>query len=143
MDKGKTKETDIRIKNISLGNLKVWKNRTPEEKSSHMSKCLDKVAVFPNIPERKLFNIINNIYPNQFKLNVGSKVRIDGLKPDIIHTHKKIIVEMFGDYWHRNDNHKNRINKFNSLGWKCLVIWEKELKNEKVVINKIKEFYNG
>lgn len=39
---------------------------------------------------------------------------------------KKKVVEIFGDYWHRNDNPNDRISLFQDIGWGCLVVWEHE-----------------
>ncbi len=37
------------------------------------------------------------------------------------------LIELYGDYWHRNDNPQDRIDLFKAEGYDCLVIWEREL----------------
>ena len=54
------------------------------------------------------------------------------------------VIEVFGDYWHRNDNPRELINLYNQAGVDCLVIWENEIKNQpQIVIEKINNFINS
>ena len=46
---------------------------------------------------------------------------------------KKLLIELYGDYWHKGQDPQDRINLFKRYGWDTLVIWEHELKN----INKV------
>lgn len=56
--------------------------------------------------------------------------------------------QLYGDYWHSESKTKGkwrktelgRIMAFNSLGFRCLVIWECELKDEQAVVAKVKQF---
>ena len=47
--------------------------------------------------------------------------------PDFIHRSGRLAVEIFGDYWHRNDNPETLIAKYAEIGWDCLVVWEHEV----------------
>jgi len=49
-----------------------------------------------------------------------------------------MLIELFGDYWHRDQDPQKRIDHFARYGYKCLVIWEKELDNPNQVIEKVK-----
>lgn len=49
--------------------------------------------------------------------------------PDFILPGMKIAVEVFGDYWHRNDNPNDLIELYKQIGWQCIVIWEKDVNN--------------
>ena len=55
---------------------------------------------------------------------------------------KKYAVEVFGDYWHRNDNVEDLITKYNEVGWECLVIWEKDVNrlNSEDLFSLVSEF---
>jgi G:T-mismatch repair DNA endonuclease (very short patch repair protein) len=63
---------------------------------------------------------------------------------------QKKIIELFGDYWHGKERtgknkkgvEKERINCFAKYGYQTLIIWEHELKDINIVINKIVEFNN-
>lgn len=56
----------------------------------------------------------------------------------------KIAIEVFGDYWHRNDNPNDIIEKYNEIGWRCIIIWEKEINelDDYDLFDKIDRFIN-
>ena len=90
--------------------------------------------VYPNKAEIKLFKILK---PFNFKYVGDGKFWIENRNPDFIHRTKKLIVELFGDYWHKNTQQKDkqRIKLYSKHGYSTLIIWEHELKNA----NKIKQ----
>ena len=58
---------------------------------------------------------------------------------------KKLIIEVFGDYWHRQNvkpYHVNegRVDVYAKYGYKTLIIWERETKNVEELKQKILEF---
>ena len=60
----------------------------------------------------------------KFWISVDEK----NLNPDFkVHGQKKV-VEVFGDYWHKGENPQDRIDLYNQVGFKCLVFWGHELK---------------
>jgi G:T-mismatch repair DNA endonuclease (very short patch repair protein) len=69
---------------------------------------------------------------------------VGGRCPDFMNKNgKKKVIELFGDFWHKNDNPDERIAHFRHFGFDCLVVWEHELKNEEGLRQKILEFNNG
>jgi very-short-patch-repair endonuclease len=92
--------------------------------------------------EKKLLDILK-FFDSQFEY-VGDWSKFVGNKnPDFIHEEKKLIVEMFGDYWHRNDTQEmiqKRLNIFKNNGYDTLIIWENELKDIDNLENKIDNF---
>jgi len=124
---------------------KISKSNKGKPKSeSHIKNWLKANKIKPNNAERSLNNILQSILPNEYKLNVSGDVTIiAGKIPDFINVNgQKKLIEVFGDYWHQNDNPQDRIDFFKQYGWDCLVIWEHELKNIEEVINKILNFHN-
>jgi len=96
-----------------------------------------------NKKEQLLFDILNELFPNCFEYVGDWSLFIKNKNPDFIDKTNKIIVEMYGNYWHRNDTKKqikNRISLFKSEGYKTLIIWEKELDNKETCKEKIKAF---
>ncbi|GAI66057.1 unnamed protein product, partial [marine sediment metagenome] len=76
-------------------------------------------------------------------------VTLGGQTPDFVNIDgRKDLIEVFGDYYHSPEVLKARwqgselgkIMIYNSLGWKCLIIWASELTDEQAVISKIKRF---
>ena len=121
-------------KNSVYHTTRYWENRAKGENQK------------PNKPETLLIELFKKL-----KLSyeyVGDyKVWIDGKNPDFINKDKKKIIEFFG--WRHteeatgilNEDHEQiRINHFNKNGYKCLVIWENELKNISDIIQRILEF---
>ena len=83
----------------------------------------------------------NNVHPNQLELAVAAQLKplgfrfvgdgqliITGKCPDFWDGGTRLI-ELYGDYWHRNDNPQDRIDLFKAVGYDCLVIWESEWNN--------------
>ena len=73
----------------------------------------------------------------------NGRVILGGKNPDFINVNgKKLIIELFGKYWHTGENPKDREKIFVPFGYRTLVIWYSELRNEERVKNKIREFMN-
>lgn len=57
----------------------------------------------------------------------------------------KIAIEVFGNYWHKDDDPQELIKKYNDVGWRCMVLWENEileLYKEHILFDKIDRFIN-
>ncbi len=37
------------------------------------------------------------------------------------------VIEIYGDYWHRNDNPQDLINLYKQIGYDCMIFWEHEI----------------
>jgi len=103
----------------------------------------------PNKAELLLDSIIQKACPGEYEYTGDGKISLHGLIPDWFNINgKKAVIELFGDYWHSPEVIENRWQRselgrlmaYNSLGFKCLVIWEHELKDEKTIITKIQRF---
>lgn len=47
--------------------------------------------------------------------------------PDFTSNELKKVVEVFGRYWHRDDDPDQIIASYRDVGWDCLVLWEDEI----------------
>lgn len=54
---------------------------------------------------------------------------------------QKKLIELYGNYWHKNENPNNRIKHFKKYGFDTLVIWEKELKDINRLNKKLEVFH--
>jgi len=116
----------------------LWRDKNYVKKIQASYHCK------PNKPESILLNLLNNIYPNEWKYTGDFSLIINGKSPDFVNCNgKKLIIEMFGDYWHKGERAKDRALCFEPLGYKTLVIWESELNDINNVANKIKSFVRG
>lgn len=118
----------------------IWSNRTKEEKDKIIKKIHS--CKNPNKKELKLFCYADEVCPNEYVLNTRGEILILGGKiPDFVNINgKKKLIELYGDFWHRNDNPQDRIDYFKQFGWDTLVIWESELKDREILKEKILNF---
>jgi hypothetical protein len=104
-----------------------WEN--PEYKDRVARASVIGANLKPNKKEMELGTIIELACPKQYKYTGAGDFVIGGKIPDFVNINgKKKAIELFGDYWHRNDNPQDRIDIFAQYGYQCLVIWERELK---------------
>lgn len=94
----------------------------------------------PNGLEISFISLIEK-YNLPFRYVGNGAIWICGKNPDFIHTENKIVLELFGDYWHKNEDEAIRTEHFKSHGFNTIVIWESEIKNqsEEYIINFIME----
>ena len=102
----------------------------------------------PNKPEIKILNILNEIFPNEWKYVGDFKFWIDGKNPDFINHNEKKIIEHFGIWYHGRKmtgkeeklHEQERISHFKKEGYDTLIIWENELKDIEKLKGKIIQF---
>jgi len=119
-----------------------WQNKEFREKQ--IKAMMKGMIIKPNKPEKIMINLIkeNNL---PFNYVGDGQVIIDGFNPDFLSKNPKQIIELFGDYWHKKrpgilERDKRRLKTYKKYGYETLVIWEHELKNPNLVLNKIKRF---
>lgn len=120
----------------------LWKNK--EYREYTLKKTREALNLKPNKAELKLFSVIEKICPNEYAFVGDGTFTIRGYCPDFLNINgQKKLIELFGDYWHRNDDEGNRIFLFRLFGYDTLVVWEKELKDLESLKRKIGVFNNG
>ena len=115
----------------------------PEFKEKAIRNLFLSLRSKPNKSEELLDSLLKRILSNQFVYNGGLELGIIiGYKiPDFVNINgKKQVIELFGDYWHKDENPKDKIKYYKALGWDCLVIWEHELVDETSLSTKLREF---
>lgn len=95
----------------------------------------------PNKQELILNCILKTNFPKEWKYVGDGRIIIEGKNPDFINVNgKKAIIELFGERWHEPEEEQTRKEVFSKYGYKTLIIWQKELKNQVVLVEKIKSF---
>lgn len=118
-----------------------WTSESREKQALRMINMLREKKMSPNKIETRLLKLLNKYYPNEWAFVGDFSLIIGGKSPDFANVNgKKLLVELWGEYWHRNDNSEERIALFSKFGYHTLVVWERELKNEEILIPKIQEF---
>ena len=129
------KLSSIHRKRISKDKIKKWQD---PKFAKMMGRAWD---LKPNKPEKLLFKLLNKLYPREWKFTGDFSFILNGKSPDFANCNgQKKLIELYGDYWHRNDDPQDRIDEFAQFGYKTLVIWENELKNIDKVIKRVNKF---
>lgn len=81
---------------------------------------------YPNSEEQKLIRFFNK-WNLPFKYVGDGSFKIGGKCPDFINEEQKLIIEFFGELWHKESDELTRIKFFGENGWRCLVIWGKQV----------------
>jgi hypothetical protein len=120
------------------------KNQIRKSVLNNLSKCVDFSNRRPNYLERQLGEILDKLYPGEFRYVGGGEVIIGGKIPDFINCNgKKLIIELFGNHWHEPNDEPERKAIFSEYGYETLVIWGNEMKDLIQVENKINNFIGG
>lgn len=132
------KDKHYTLEKSKISHKRLW------QKEDYVRKQMTARQVKPNKRENFLDNIIQAIVPNIFSYTGDGKVIIGGKCPDWVDNDgAKKIIELFGNYWHREEEIQERTEHFAKYGYQTLVIWERELENPDRVIEKIRGFTNG
>jgi G:T-mismatch repair DNA endonuclease (very short patch repair protein) len=147
--KVKTFKDNYKNKKFKLGGWskqREWaKNRmtfnNPMKDSETAHKVFSKRYTI-NKSEKKLEQILDETFYNEYKFVGDGKLWIENCNPDFItiNKDKKKIIELNGCYWHGcqkcypgstvKSNHKRKTPIYRKHGFKFLYIWEHELKNK-------------
>jgi very-short-patch-repair endonuclease len=142
-EKNPNKRPEIRQKH-QKSSKQLWQN------SEYVAKQMLSRQVSQNKLEKLLQEFLERACSGFQFTGDGQKI-IAGKCPDFVNEEEKLIIELFGDYWHSqevtgipNEQHEQeRIKLFESQGYKTLIIWEHELKDPDQVIEKVKMFLNS
>lgn len=117
----------------------------------------DKLKKSPNKLELKFNEFLETNFSGEWKFTGNGSNRIQYYAPDFTGVNKKNkLIELNGCYWHncimchpgkngnQNKRDKHRLKTFEINGFKCLEVWEHELKDLVKLSKKIGDFlYNG
>jgi hypothetical protein len=96
----------------------------------------------PNGLEKRYITLLDRVMPGEWIFTGGGEHSraIGRRRPDFTHTRKNKVIELFGTYWHKDDDPQDRIDHYQKYGYQCLVIWE----NESLLsaMHKIRDFTN-
>ena len=130
-----------KCKKQSISMKKKWRKDKEYRKKAMITSCNNLFAVNrPTSIEIQVYNILEKHKPSEW-LYIGlGQFILEGMNPDFIHANKNIVIEVNGDYWHTEEEAKNRVNKFKKIGYQCIVIWQHDLQKEEaeiIVLSKI------
>lgn len=116
---------------------KMTKVQVEERLKNIFSNCL------PNSYELFLYDILSDLFPNEYMLNVNAEIVIGKKVPDFVNINgQKKLIELFGDRRFKNkQNEAEKIKHFGEYGFKTLVIWDYDLKDLNSLKHKLVNFH--
>ena len=108
---------------------KAWDSYTPEEKQARLERQSESVLKSnreETQPEFWVEVFLDSYFPGKW-VHSGSGLnrKVLGRKfPDFINEEDKELIEVFGIYWHSEDEVEPLIEYYKNLGYKCLIIWD-------------------
>lgn len=96
----------------------------------------------PNLEEYLLGYLLERNFPEEWRYTGSSGPPIGSRIPDFTHKARKVVIELFGPYWHISkartlDDEVDRIEGYSKLGYSCLVLWTDETWDEAFVVEKV------
>ena len=161
---GKTcpKRTSEQVERLRQSQLKIREHYSqkskeqwsdPEMRNKMTKAILAGSHIRPNKTEYNLGKLINIACPNEYKYTGDGSHIINGICPDFTNVNgQKKVIELFGDYWHSEEvrghsveeEEQSKRDKYAELGFSCLIIWERELKEKsKAELVAIIKIFNG
>lgn len=135
--RNRLKHSEARKQRSSELMIRLWQNQEYAIKVSAKTLKSNRENR-PNKPELKLLSLLESNFPGDWRYVGDGSFWIGGRNPDFLSN--KRVIELFGDYWHKGENPKDRIDYFRAYGFETLVIWESELSNPANVEDSIKRF---
>jgi len=132
---------------------KLAKERWQDQ--AYVSKLMKALNASPNQVEGRIIRICEE-HNLEFKYNgdFSLGVVLNGLIPDMVNVNgKKQVIEILGDYFHspemigdrKKGSAEGKIEVYSELGFKCLILWESEIKSmsDNQIFEKIRTFSSG
>lgn len=141
--KGRKHTTEAKLKQ-SVAKKRNWEDPNYREDQARAIIQGSTNMPRPNLVEQKLARFLDSRYPGDWKYVGDGSVILGRKNPDFINVNgRKLIIEMFGDYWHQGHDPEDRAKAFEPFGFRTLVIWQSEMNNLLHVGAKVREFING
>ena len=135
---------------IAVSNPEHRKRNSERMKKSwqdpeYVEKALKGINKRPTYPEK----VFNEMTPDAIRYT-GNRAwwrKLDDGKhhnPDFKVTGQDKVIEIYGDYWHRNDDPQELIDLYKQAGLGCLIFWEHEIYNQQeMVLERVDQFIEG
>ena len=136
IEKIKNKKTGIPNQKHSKFMFNSWQNKKYKEKQ--IRSILQGMLKRPTSFEKIIIDIINK-YKLPYKYTGDGSFLIGYKNPDFINCNgEKICIEVYNDFHHPNNYEEIRSKHFSDYGWKTIFIDEREIRDENIILGKIK-----
>jgi len=90
-----------------------------------LMRIRERSSANPNKLELRVQRWLDKLFPKEWKYVGDFQTFIGGKCPDFMNVNgQKKLIEVFGDYWHQDDDPQKRIDHFSEYGFETLVLWE-------------------
>ena len=135
--------TPAHIEKVRQASLKQW--ATPETRDRLVKAILEIRS--PNKTEVKVLGMLNKHLGNEWAFVGDGQVIIGGCCPDYINTNgKKLIVEFYGDFFHRPQDEGYKKKLYAKFGYDTFAIWSKDMQNHTnrtLLFDRLKQWVDG
>ena len=158
-NKGKQNTLGHKLTEEHKQKIKVWMEEAWSNPNSNfgtpqwIKAVLDGMRLRPTKPEKELDSLLTEHFPNQFAYNgdFSQGVILNRMIPDFININgRKCVIEVFGEAFHNpkeawkpiayKSTEEGRIEAYEEIGFKCLIIWSRELRNPNKVLARLNQF---
>lgn len=81
-----------------------------------------------NMSERYLLSVLKRVAPGEWEYTGDGTLAVGRLKPDYIYVNgRKAVIELYGNVWHTVAEAKERVARFKTMGYDCLIVWGEQL----------------
>jgi hypothetical protein len=132
--------------NLSEAALKLWNDPIYAEKQQTlMHQGMKALPWNPSLPEILLGVLLEENFSDTWIYNGTGGLVLGRYIPDFIRKDgEKQLIEVFGEYWHPEEDEVKRKEHYRGYGYSCLVIWESDIWVDKPkVINLVGSFIKG
>lgn len=117
------------------------KSKAAWQKPEYFRMMMGKFHTKPNKKELLLDSWLQEAFPNEWKYVGDGQFILGGKCPDWVNVNgHKALIELYGEYWHQEDEEAQRKAHFSQFGFETLIIWESALRDKEVVIDRIRDF---
>ena len=126
----KTKHEDPKyrqeiVERLQRGRDESWAD--PVRKEKRIRATWQGSARRPTGTEQRLIDIITE-YDLPYKYVGAGEFLLDGKNPDFLNIDgQKKLIEVFGEFWHKEGSEQARIDFFRQYGFDTLVLWHKDI----------------
>ena len=132
----KVKAHQLQIRDKTSDRLKrCWESPEYRTKQMNSRRCK------PNKLEKVFQELLDRNFPGVWKYVGDGQLIIGGKCPDYLNINKKnSLIELFGSYWHTEEEIEPRTLHFNEYGYSLIVVWEHELKDNEKLLSKLRGY---
>jgi very-short-patch-repair endonuclease len=131
MSRGKSKPQHSKLMKQVMKGKNIESTKRLWQDENYAKNWAQKCGLKPNKLEKSFMIFLGEEAPNEWRYVGDGSVWIAGKNPDFIHKVERRVIELFGSYWHKKEEEKERVSHFEKYGFECIIVWDKQFKDWK------------